>query len=567
MVPVPSCSGTRHQLESSVSDLRVGRSAASGHDWTVNFSSDQTMNSQLTAYDIVPYTGHALAQAHPDRLATIATLFGMKPAEITRARMLELGCGDGLNLTSVALSLPGAECIGIDRAAAGIRKGQERAQVLGLDNVELRQLDIMDVGESLGRFDFIIAHGIYSWVPEAARDKLLAICKQNLADNGVAYVSYNTYPGGHMRDMAREMMRFHVSEFDDPKQRVTQARSLIKFIIDAGSEPDLYRMVLQKELDRITEFADSSLFHDDLSEYNAPVYFYQFVEHAGRHGLKYLSEAHFFEIQTGIFPGRIVEVLNRISDSAIAKEQYLDFLKCRRFRQTLLCHDDRELDDTPRPEKVTTFYIASPIRPADANACLDSRDQLTFSGPKNSSLQTDNPLIKAAMSALGKAWPKAIHFQELLAQACGLCESPSSCATAGANDDARTLGEVLLRAYAGGIVEFSLAPPNLVTSAGLKPMASALARLQSLEGAEVVNLRHFNLRVEDSLTRRLLQLLDGSRDRSALLDGLEVSTKSGDAAVEIKNGASTDNAETRCFLAVALERKLAELAEMGLLVA
>ncbi|HEX6435649.1 MAG TPA: class I SAM-dependent methyltransferase, partial [Candidatus Binatia bacterium] len=227
------------------------------------------MNSQLTAYDIVPYTGHALAQAHPDRLATIATLFGMKPAEITRARVLELGCGDGLNLTSVALSLPGAECIGIDRAAAGIRKGQERAQVLGLDNVELRQLDIMDVGESLGRFDFIIAHGIYSWVPEAARDKLLAICKQNLADNGVAYVSYNTYPGGHMRDMAREMMRFHVSEFNDPKQRVTQARSLIKFIIDAVSEPDLYRMVLQKELDRITEFADSSLFHDDLSEYNA----------------------------------------------------------------------------------------------------------------------------------------------------------------------------------------------------------------------------------------------------------------------------------------------------------
>jgi cyclopropane fatty-acyl-phospholipid synthase-like methyltransferase len=260
------------------------------------------MSAETNAYDSVPYPGHALAQAHPDRLATIATLFGMTPAEVNRSRVLEVGCGDGLNLTSVAMGLPEAQCVGIDLAAAGIRKGQERARDLGLRNIELRQLDILDVDQSLGCFDFIIAHGIYSWVPDRVRDKLLAICKQNLAPNGVAYVSYNTYPGAHMRDLVREMMRFHVSEFDDPRQRVTQARSLIKVIIDSGSEPDLYRMVLQKELERMNGFTDSSLFHDDLAEYNAPVYFYQFAEHAGRHGLKYLSEAHFFEIQTGIFP-------------------------------------------------------------------------------------------------------------------------------------------------------------------------------------------------------------------------------------------------------------------------
>src|SRR4051812_46026142 len=225
------CFGMRPPLESSLLDRREGRSAASGHDWMMNFLPNIEMSTEMTAYDTVPYAGHALAQAHPDRLATIATLFGMTPAPITRARVLEVGCGDGLNLISVALSLPEAECLGIDLAAAAIRKGQERAQALGLNNLELRQLDIMEVGESLGRFDFIVAHGIYSWVPEKVRDKLLAICEQNLAENGVAYVSYNTYPGGHMRDMAREMMRFHVSDFDDPRQRVTQARSLLKFII------------------------------------------------------------------------------------------------------------------------------------------------------------------------------------------------------------------------------------------------------------------------------------------------------------------------------------------------
>jgi hypothetical protein len=177
-------------------------------------------------------------------------------------------------------------------------------------------------------------------------------------------------------------------------------------------------------------------------------------------------------------------------------------------------------------------------------------------------------LIKAAMSSLGKAWPKAIHFKELLAQARGLCERESSCTTASADDDARTLGELLLRAYAGGIVEFSLVPSRLVTSASEKPKVSALARLQSLDGDEVVNLRHFNLRVEDPLSRRLLQLLDGSRDRDAVLDDLVVFIGSGAAALKAENGAIIDIGEDiRSVVAVELERKLAELAQMALLVA
>jgi len=492
----------------------------------------------------------------------------MKPADINHCRVLEVACGDGLNLTSVAMSLPQAECIGIDLALAGIKKGQDRAHRLGLKNIDLRQFDLMDIGADLGRFDFIIAHGIYSWVPERVRDRLLQICKQNLTAKGVAYVSYNTYPGGHMRDLVREMMRFHVSEFDDPRQRVTQARALIKFIIDSGTEPDLYRMVLQKEFERISEFTDSSLFHDDLAELNAPVYFYQFVDHATRHGLKYLSEAHFFEIQTGIFSDKVVDVLNRMSDSAVAKEQYLDFLKCRRFRQTLLCHDDQALDDQPHPEKSASFHVASPVRPADTNVNLQSRDLTSFIGPKNSSLQTDNPLIKAAMVALGEAWPQALHFQDLLATAWrSIDQGPSGDVASGA-DDARTLGDLLLRAYAGGIVEFTIAAPTLVSRPSERPVASPLARLQSREGSEVVNLRHFNIRVEDPLSRRLLQLLDGSRDRDALLDDLVALVESGEAVVKTDEaGVAADLKAVRRFLVAEIDRRLTELAEMALLIA
>jgi cyclopropane fatty-acyl-phospholipid synthase-like methyltransferase len=144
-----------------------------------------------TPYDTVFYPGYAMEQAHPDRLATLATLFGMRPADVSRCRVLELGCGDGLHLIAVALGLLEAECVGIDLAAAGLCKGQEVIRELGLTNVTLRHMDLMEVGRDLGQFDYIIAHGIYSWVPPEVRDKLLTICKENLAANGVAYVSYN----------------------------------------------------------------------------------------------------------------------------------------------------------------------------------------------------------------------------------------------------------------------------------------------------------------------------------------------------------------------------------------
>jgi methyltransferase-like protein len=246
----------------------------------------------------------------------------------------------------------------------------------------------------------------------------------------------------------------------------------------------------------------------------------------------------------------------------------LDFLKCRRFRQTLLCRSDRQLDDHPIAAKVNSFYIASPIRPAETDVRLDSREPLRFVGPKSSSVETDHPLIKSALTELGKAWPGAVQFQHLLAGARRECEQRPPSAINTADEDARVLGELLLRAYAGGIVEFTVAPPRLVTRPSEKPLASPLARLQSHEGTEVVNLRHFNLQVEDAMTRRLLQILDGTRDHEALLDDLLALVKSGAAAVEMDNREICgDDEALRRFLADELERRLAELAEMGLLVA
>jgi methyltransferase-like protein len=368
--------------------------------------------------------------------------------------------------------------------------------------------------------------------------------------------------------MVRNMMRYHVAEFTDSAQQIDQARALIEFLAEhAKTDGDVYRSALTQERERVRGFADSSLFHDDLAEENVPVYFYQFVEQAARHGLQYLSEAHFTETQAGVFPANVVAVLNQMADSLVAKEQYLDFLKGRRFRQTLLCHAACELDRIPRPEHMAQFFFASPLRTDAPPADLQTHAVVPFAGPLKSSISTDNPLIKAALAALGQAWPQAVHFHDLLAVAQLACGRRNGCDGPSVDEDVRVLGDMLLRAYAGGIIEVYGHPPRFATQPGERPVASPLARLQSREDGRVTNLRHYNIEIENPLGRYLLGRLDGSLDRAALVGDLAALVESGALTIPTEGTPVHDGRQVRERLAAELERQLKDLAERALLVA
>jgi len=128
----------------------------------------------------------------------------MIPPDIRKCRVLELACADGSNLIPMACALPESVFLGIDLSQRQVKAGQQTIAALGLTNIELRPLDIREVDESFGTFDYIIAHGIYSWVPADVQDRILEICRERLSENGVAYISYNTNPGWRMRGMMRE---------------------------------------------------------------------------------------------------------------------------------------------------------------------------------------------------------------------------------------------------------------------------------------------------------------------------------------------------------------------------
>jgi SAM-dependent methyltransferase len=434
----------------------------------------------------VPYPGYPFAQTHPDRLATIATLLGLSPAPVTVCRVLELGCGDGGNLVPMAYALPGSHFSGIDLSAAAVARAARVAGVLDLGNLDVRQADLAAL-PPLGTFDYVIAHGVYSWVPAQERDALLAACQGHLAPEGVAYVSYDALPGGHLREVTRQMLRWHVRDVDDPAERIAQARALLGALAATAEAATGVQRTVAEQAARALEQPDASLFHDELAERHQAVLLADFIAHAERHGLRYLGEADFFEMTV---PGPLAEAVAELDDP-LAREQYLDFFKGRMFRQTLLCHANVERHE-PDPARMGGMLAASPARPDGDPAA----GRVTFRGPRGASLTTDEPLAKAAMLALGEAWPDAVPVADV---------------------GGAPLHGLLLQAYAANLVQLHVWTPELTTTPSERPVASALARLQATEGTRVTNLRHATVEVADDLGRRLIRLLDGTRDRPALL--------------------------------------------------
>jgi methyltransferase-like protein len=384
----------------------------------------------------------------------------------------------------------------------------------------------------------------------------------------VAYISYNAYPGCRQSHMVREMLLYHARRFADPEEQVGQALAFARFLKDAHPNPDAYASFLREELERVCKRPDHLLYHDDLAPFNMPVYFHQFVEHTGRHGLQFLAEADFFEMQDHIYPPEVTEQLRRMAgDNVVAKEQYLDFLKCRRFRQTLLCHQEVTLDRTPDPRRVMALYVASAARPTADQPDLHSPAEEEFRGPRGALMSTDYPLAKAAIYHLGTIWPLSLSFPDLVRQARSLLGQPSPAGDPCADEDAQVLAEILLQTYSADLIELYCQPPRFALKAGERPLASPLARLQIQNREPVItNLRHANVNVEEPLARALVCLLDGTRDRAALLAELTPLVTSGAAPLIVNGQPVTDPAQVSTLLASGLEPNLGRLGRLALLV-
>jgi SAM-dependent methyltransferase len=430
-----------------------------------------------TAYDEIPYANLPFAQTRPTVLATVATLHGLTPADPREARVLELGCGAGANLAGIAAADPGVRAVGVDLAPTAVDVARATAAAAGLRNVTFDVGDVLALTEGeLGEFDYVIVHGLYAWAPEHVRDAVLAACRSHLAPDGIAYVSYTAHPGGHMRQMLREMAQWHARGLEEPLERAERARGLFALLDQLGESagPSFYAGVVGEDVHALATAPDSMLVHDLLGPTYAPVWFTEFAAAIARHGMAYVGDASPESSREPPWSPAVSGFVEEAAgDDRVAREQYFDVLVMRRFRSSLVCHADRA--PAPRVDRRAVQGLLVALAGDEAP--------------------------EAIRAALGNGAP--VPFATLR-ERLGV----------GADE----LAEALVRAFDAGAIAFHVVPSPATATAGEKPHASGLARSQARPGAVVTTLRNQVVRITDEPTGALLSLLDGTRDRAAILE-------------------------------------------------
>ena len=504
-------------------------------------SSSASTAALAQRYDAIAYAAIAHPLTHPDHLATIGSIFGYAPALPSSCRVLEVGCNDGSNLIPMAAVLPGSTFVGCDLSERSITAGRATVAALGLSNVSLLVQDLATLDPALGPFDYVIAHGVYSWVPQPVREALFALVQKTLAPDGLFFVSFNTLPGCRVRQAAWEMLHQHVDGIADPVARMNAARTFARLVADGSHSQHAGDDAIRAELRAIAERPDSQLFHDDLAIPNDPFYFRDVVAHAQRCGLAYLAETEIHSMSgAGITPAAR-QFLSSLD--ATAREQYLDFMRLRRFRQSILHRAGTQPVAAPfAPERLEAMHVAadpSLQRAAQAGKLGDLARELD-PGPGAAA-------VRAWLEAMVAQAPGSVpvrQAREWIARGGG--------GIARGGGGAKPADALLREAYVSALVTLHAVPPPLVTSVSARPLASAVARHQAARQEMVTNLRHVGVRVAEAPTRYLLTLLDGTRDRPGLVRAMTERWSPAPGGPDA---------------AASVDRTLAEFARLGLLTA
>ena len=438
-----------------------------------------------TTYDEVRYSNFPYAQTHPDRLATVGAMHGLSTPDPSTARVLEIGCGAGGNLLAMAVATPGITAVGVDLAATAIEEGRRAVEAVGIGNVELRQGDISDLREGqLGDFDFVIAHGVYAWIPEPVRDHLLEAIHSHLAADGLAYVSYNAQPGGYMRRALRDMGYWYAGDAQGPVEIAHRAQELYRFVWDsrAGTK-DWWGGLLESQLDSLAHGPTHRLVHDELGEFWAPAWFSDVVARAQAAGLAYVGEADLGAMLPDRVPPGVTGDLDAFArGDRLVREQLIDILRCVFFRMSVLCRDSRTPEEGPITDALRELHYA----------------------PRRGEPGEEQPsgLLGSVMALLRSRGPDTVPFAELRA------------ATGSDPDD---LCDALGQGFLTELVMPHRMPLRAVVVADVeRPTASPLVRFQARTQEEITSLAYTTVRVEEPAARVLLGLLDGTRDRDAI---------------------------------------------------
>lgn len=453
----------------------------------------------------------AIALAHPARLRAWAARHGLgSPTLDERFRLLDLACGDGAHLLPLAARFPQARFVGTDRDVDALERARRAAERCGLANVTLvGESEVTAGGEE--QYDFVIAHGTYSWALPEVQRALLATCRKALAPDGVALVSYNTYPGWAVRGVMREVMMRSAASFER-EDRVVGARSAAaRLARRLGDLDHPFRALLAAEIDLVQHKGDAELLADDLAEPNEPLYFHTFAARLADHDLQFLAElipaSPDGSLDADLVAGLLADGMTRLE-----AEQLLDVVCYRQLRASLLCRREAVLrplpDDGPLLE---AGYLAARLVPQAEEPLLGPGRPLSFAAPSGAVIEAERPLLKAALLVLSEGWPRGYSAQALISEAVGQLRVRDLASEQTVSEEEIQLVmsdlAVLCRRRQ---IELLGWRPQLLEEVPECPWVHPVTRAEAERSPWVTTVRHEAVQL-DSFTRAVVRLLDGTR--------------------------------------------------------
>lgn len=490
-------------------------------------------------YDAVPYSNMPNKISSPGQMKTVATVFGVNSPSLETASVLELGCASGENLFPFAANYPNAKIVGVDYSSKQIEAAKKQAKELGLKNIEFKCMSFADIDKKFGKFDYIIAHGVFSWVTPELQDKLIEICSQNLTAEGLAYISYNTLPGWNMIKSLREMMLYHIQGFATPQEKVNQAKLLLEFVLESVKGSDsAYEKVIASELSLLSSTNAAYFAHDHLEDQNNPVYFHEFMQKAFKNKLQFLGEARVSSMYVGNLPAKAQEKLAEITD-IYRMEQYKDFITNRRFRETILCHQDVKINRSIEPKDINKFAMVLNVRAPQPLSVVNLNDaaELEFAGANNPNIKvrTTSPEMKAVLYTFSENLNHPLTLDQLVDKAHDKLPSADKAAIR-ANIEMQAMAFALQ-----GILEITVEKPKFQIEIKEKPEVSKLARYQAENSAHtwITNSFHTPV-VVSNIEKLVIRYLDGQRTRSQIEEEVLSFMKNNDLKFSTDQGEITD---------------------------
>ncbi len=514
-----------------------------------------------TAYDKVPYASHPYVKTHPESLYTTGRLFGLSPKEAKYSRVLEMGCAAGGNIIPMGFNYPDIEIVGIDLSKIQIDEGLKVVDELGIKNVDLKCMSILDIDDGFGKFDYILCHGIYSWVPADVRDKIMKVCARNLTENGIACVSYNTLPGWNWVRTIREMMLYHVDRYKDPAAKAEQARTLLQFILEGiGTEETPYAGFLSTELQMLALQEDAYLIHDHLEEVNHPIYFHEFMKIARELGLEYLADTDLTTMLPDNFGENVCNKLNE-ADDIVQTEQYMDFIRNRRFRSTLLCRGNQVIKRKLDVSDIKNFHLSTGVlatKPVDAEE-LEDGVALSFIINDNT-LTLEDCISKTALVYLSEQKGMPVPYEKVVTETANRTGEDEETV------DFRLYSELnLLRLVFADIVQIGISPGEYVNYVSDRPIATKLARYLAAENESTTNQRHYVVPL-DLAERIMIQYLDGDMTINEIITAMMTHIESGELSLELDGAMILDEEQALSEMKKLCNEKIGKFAENALLV-